>query len=69
MPRILEVSSMLTNLDIDIFVTDNVYECFEEIRTVALISGFYLGKSFVFLFSKRYPDGSNLVYSSVTMIV
>lgn len=69
MPRILEVSSMLTNLDIDIFVTDNVYECFEEIRTVALISGFYLRKSFVFLFSKRYPDGSNLVYSSVTMIV
>lgn len=29
----------------DIFVTDNVYECFDEIRTVALIPGFYSEKA------------------------
>lgn len=49
----------------DIFVTDNVYECFEEIRTVALIPGFYSEKALFSFFRNAIQMDSNLVYDRV----
>lgn len=49
----------------DIFVTDNVYECFDEIRTVALIPGFYSEKALFSFFRNAIQMDSNLVYDRV----